>query len=130
MRLRLRFSQANVLRPILSTSVLKSGVAANILEAKITSTSGEMVVDAQVGEAELSRFVELLREGGVLVEELAAAVEIDPESCTSCGACVTLCPTGALSFTPSWKLCLDGRLCIECGRCIPSCPVRAIRMAE
>jgi MinD superfamily P-loop ATPase len=130
MKLRLKFGQDNVLKPLLSKAVLKSGVAVNILEAKISSTSGEMVVDAQVGDAELSRFAELLRDGGVIVEELVAAVEIDAERCISCGACVTLCPTDALVLSPEWQLRLDGKLCIGCERCVPVCPVGAIRSLE
>lgn len=34
MKLKLKFGQDNVLKPLLSTAVLKSGVAANILEAE------------------------------------------------------------------------------------------------
>lgn len=84
------------------------------------------MVDAQVGGAELKRFVELLREGGATVEELVAAVEVDGSRCVSCGACVTLCPTGALGFSSTWELRLDGELCIGCGKCVPACPLRAI----
>lgn len=44
-------------------------------------------------------------------------------SCTGCGACVNLCPVGAISMD---KVSVtDYDKCIHCGRCIVSCPENA-----
>ncbi len=42
--------------------------------------------------------------------------------CDMCGACVTACPTGAIS---KGKLKIDKKLCIKCAHCITICPQRA-----
>lgn len=44
-------------------------------------------------------------------------------SCTSCGTCATLCPTGAISAANPKKT--DKDLCISCMRCIKVCPKKA-----
>jgi ferredoxin len=52
-------------------------------------------------------------------------VEVREETCTACGACSAVCPTGALVLDEGGEetvLSLDPRLCIGCGRCVPVCP--------
>ena len=56
-------------------------------------------------------------------------VKIDIEKCIGCGACVDVCPVGALSMEND-KAVVDAETCIDCGACIPECPVEAISMAE
>jgi len=52
-------------------------------------------------------------------------VQVREETCTACGACPTVCPTGALVLDEGGEetvLSFDPRLCIACGRCVPVCP--------
>ena len=44
--------------------------------------------------------------------------------CISCGACVSECPTDAISEGESQYEISDA--CIDCGACVSSCPVDAI----
>jgi pyruvate formate lyase activating enzyme len=48
-----------------------------------------------------------------------------PERCTQCGACVRVCPQGAISFTADGEQLTDRLKCIVCGRCEEVCPSRA-----
>lgn len=59
------------------------------------------------------------RQGGGL-----ASIRPDGDkSCTNCGACVKICPTGAISAESPRKTNPDA--CIGCGACIGACPVKA-----
>ncbi|MGI6546378.1 MAG: DUF362 domain-containing protein [Fastidiosipilaceae bacterium] len=47
------------------------------------------------------------------------------ESCISCGACESECPTNAISAGDS-QYEIDANTCIDCGACEAVCPVGAI----
>ena len=53
------------------------------------------------------------------------AYVIGPE-CIGCGACVGVCPVGALSMNDEGKSTCDESACIDCGTCLSACPVDAI----
>lgn len=48
------------------------------------------------------------------------APEVDEELCETCGACVDVCPAGAISLAPG--AVTDGKACIMCGACVQACP--------
>ena len=57
------------------------------------------------------------------------AVEIDVEGCTLCLACVSACPTGALSADseqPMLRFTEDA--CVQCGLCKATCPEKVITL--
>jgi NAD-dependent dihydropyrimidine dehydrogenase PreA subunit len=54
-------------------------------------------------------------------------ITIDIEQCTGCGACVEVCPTGAL-YLVEGKATLDSTLCRECEDCLAACPSGAITL--
>lgn len=64
----------------------------------------------------------------VVVEHAQApfgVVEIDPVGCTTCEACTTVCPTGALASQrgdDGIAITFDPTLCPACGLCAPRCP--------
>jgi NAD-dependent dihydropyrimidine dehydrogenase PreA subunit len=51
---------------------------------------------------------------------------IDSTKCTGCGACLEVCPRGAISLRGD-RAEIDPRRCTECGMCLEVCPVAAIR---
>nr|WP_298248488.1 4Fe-4S dicluster domain-containing protein [uncultured Halomonas sp.] len=56
-------------------------------------------------------------------------LEVDPEACTLCFACVSNCPTPALATgddTP--MLSYREADCVQCGLCVEACPEDAIRL--
>lgn len=53
-------------------------------------------------------------------------VTIDKDTCIGCGACVGVCPVGALSMGDDSKSQCDEGICIDCGACVACCPVEAI----
>lgn len=55
-----------------------------------------------------------------------ASIWLDVTRCTGCGACVEVCPTGALTLVEG-KAHLDDALCKGCEACIQACPVGALQ---
>jgi ferredoxin len=57
------------------------------------------------------------------------AVEINAEGCTLCLACVSACPTGALSDDPERPvLRFAEAACVQCGLCKATCPEKVISL--
>lgn len=52
----------------------------------------------------------------------------NPNNCTGCGACMNICPTGAIQLLPDKNGFLnpvvDEQKCIHCGKCLNNCPLR------
>ena len=85
-------------------------------------------------EAEV-RYNCALFSGEELPVDAAAAIECQPRKlmihdwCEGCGACRSMCASGAIFWNPSNGLAeVDQSKCITCGYCIPACPVRAMIM--
>ncbi|MCF6273534.1 MAG: 4Fe-4S binding protein [Rhodobacteraceae bacterium] len=57
------------------------------------------------------------------------AVVVDPDKCTLCLSCVSLCPSGALlDNEDSPQLRFQEDACLQCGICIGACPETAIQL--
>jgi ferredoxin len=57
------------------------------------------------------------------------AVEIMVEGCTLCLACVSACPTGALSDNPERPMLrFTEDACVQCGLCKATCPEKVITL--
>jgi len=54
-----------------------------------------------------------------------AAIWLDVNCCTGCGACVEVCPTGALTLLEG-KAHLAAALCRGCEACVQACPANAL----
>ena len=120
----LRFNNRIVTKPLISTIAIRENSPINILWADINDKGGKVLVEIPDSRAEaiLRAFEE---EGVKVVRRLLIEVN---EKCVSCGHCVTLCPTKALTLDESHTLKVDGENCVQCGRCVDACPMRAITL--
>lgn len=57
------------------------------------------------------------------------SIQINKYKCGYCGACVGVCPKGALELVETWVE-VDGNTCISCGICDRICPVGAIEVIK
>jgi ferredoxin len=56
-------------------------------------------------------------------------VDVNVEGCTLCLACVTVCPTGALSDDPEQPMLRFAEdACVQCGLCKATCPEKVISL--
>ncbi|RLG90797.1 MAG: ferredoxin [Candidatus Hecatellales archaeon] len=127
MRFRLIYNHKNLSKPILAEAILKTKVLINILEAKVTPTAGEIMVDVPVEGEKLREVIRFFEDAGVTVKEVAQILEIDMGRCMGCGACVSPCPTQALKLTKDWEIEFDEKKCVRCMICVDACPVKAIK---
>jgi ferredoxin len=126
LKLKLIYNYKNVNVPVLSKTILKTGIPINILNAKVTQNTGEMIVDVPGTERQLEAVISALQEQGVTVKRIAAIIKIDLDRCISCGACISPCPVEAITQSSNWDVSVDLDKCIRCLICVDACPVRAI----
>ncbi len=117
--------------PIVSQLARGFDLDFNILRANITPDSEGLLVLELTGDAEeVGRALDWSADQGVSIQALEKDVVRDEDVCTQCGACVTICPTGALHAEPETREVLfDADECVACELCVPACPPRAMTVA-
>jgi ferredoxin len=126
----LRFPKRMVDRPIIYRLVKDYDLEFNILKASITpEQEGLLVLELKGNQQEYDKGIEFLLKAGVQIQALSQDVKRNEERCTHCGACVTVCPTGAFRVDQKTrKVLFEDDKCIACGLCIPACPPRAMEV--
>lgn len=125
----LRFPKEVVDKPITSTVVKKYSLDFNILKAYITPEEEGLLVLEIMGEEEnIRQAVDFVKATRVSVHYLNGNIVRDEDRCVHCGACVGVCPTGALSLDSDRMVVFDSSKCVVCGFCIKACIYKAIRM--
>ena len=103
--------------------ILKQEISFNIL--KFSTGSGGINILLDVPEEKIQAITESLKKNNVIVNK-KGRVLVDKDNCTNCGACVSLCPTEALTMDENYQLEFAEEKCIGCNLCIDSCPRFAI----
>jgi ferredoxin len=126
----LRFPKRMVDRPIIYRLVKDYDLEFNILKASITpEQEGLLVLELKGNQQEYDKGIEFLLKAGVKIQSLSQDVKRNEERCTQCGACVTVCPTGAFRLDPKTRMVIfEDEKCIACGLCLPACPPHAMEV--
>lgn len=129
-RVVLHFPRSLVDQPIISRLVKDYALEFNILKASVTPKEEGLLLLELSGEREdYENGIRYLAELGVGIQPLSQDVSRNEERCTHCGACVVICPTGALALEPSTRrVNFDNSKCIACGLCVLPCPPRAMEV--
>jgi ferredoxin len=124
----LRFGKSLTDKPIIYHLAKDYGLMFNIIKANVNPNYEGTVVLELSGD-QYEQGLEFLLEQGVVVQPLAEQLARSEESCTSCGACTAICPTGALFIDrPSMAVHFEEDKCVLCQICVKVCPVRAMEV--
>ncbi len=129
-RIVLHFSKRLVDRPIVYRLVKDYNLEFNILKALFTQEAeGLMVMEISGEQKDYDKGIRYLTESGVKIQSLSQDVTRNEERCTHCGACITICPTGAFELAPlTRQVNFDNDKCVACEQCIKACPPRAMEL--
>ncbi len=129
-RIVLHFPKRLVDRPIVSRLVRDFNLDFNILKASFTQEEeGLLVLELSGKQSDYDKGIRYLTDSGVIIQSLSQDFVRNEERCTHCGACVTICPTGAFELDPlTREVAFYDEKCIACGICIKACPPRAMEV--
>lgn len=132
MKLVLHFPPNLIEQPITYQLIKKHDLMVNILGARITpKEQGRLVVEISGRKKNLNTALRFLEELGVGVEPLARDVTWHEDRCIECTACVSICPTGALSVSrPDMHVSFNHDKCIACELCVPICAYKAMEIVS
>lgn len=129
-RIVLKFPHRLVDQPIIYKMVKDFDLSFNILKAYITpNEEGLLVLELTGIEKNFDKAVDFVKSIGVTVQLLSKDIKRNEKKCTHCGACVPICPTGALVIDEKTrKVDFYNEKCIACELCIKACPPRAMEL--
>ena len=129
-RIVLHFPHKLIDKPIAYHLVKDCNLVFNILQARITpNEKGLMILELSGQDKDYAKGIKFLQEQGIRIETLSKDVKRDDKRCTHCGACIAVCPTGALYVNrETMEVIFDIDKCIACELCVPACPTRAMVM--
>ena len=124
------FTPQNVEKPVTYQLIKKYDLWVNILQAKFEpGKGGKLVLELKGEEEQIKEGLNFIRQIGVEVELLEQEVLWEEKKCVNCGACISICPTGALFLDKlTYQLNIDYEKCIVCGNCVEACPLQAIKV--
>lgn len=126
----MRFPQRLVNKSIVSRLVREYGLDFNILKASVTpGEEGLLVMELTGDRRNYDKGIEFLTSMGVEIQSLSKDVGRNELRCTHCGACITICPTGAFVLeAKTRKVSFDNTKCAACELCIKACPPHAMEL--
>ena len=103
--------------------ILKFEISLNILKFSTGTNGINLLID--LPEDKIKTIAESLKKNNIIVNKKGRVI-IDSDKCIDCGACISLCPTDALSLDKEERLKFYYEKCIGCLLCLDSCPRFAI----
>jgi ferredoxin len=129
-RVVLHFPTRLVDQPIIYKLVKDYDLVLNVLKASIMpNEEGRMVLELSGTRDNYDKGIKFLQNTGVKIQSLGQDILRNDERCTHCGACVTVCPSGALAVDHKNRMVkFDSAECTACELCVLACPPRAMEV--
>jgi len=125
-----KFPQHLVDQPIVYNLVKRYDLQFNILKANVTPREeGLLVMEIAGTDDACKQGIDYLAGVGVSVQPLSQDITRNDDRCIQCGACVGVCPSGALFYNGSHQVVFDSTKCIACELCVKACPPRAMHLS-
>ena len=117
MKLSLAFPPESTQKPVLNSIMRDYDLVFNILNAQIQpGLRGSMTVEVSGDAHRIQDAIRYLEEQGIIVHVYQNAIARDEQRCVQCGACVAVCPSGALTLPyDTAELLFDNDSCVVCG---------------
>jgi len=117
-------------QPIIYRLVKDHNLVLNVLKASVTpKEEGIMVLELSGARADYDNGIKFLQKAGVKIQSLGQDIMRNDARCTHCGACVVICPTGALAVDAKTRMVdFHEEKCTACELCVLSCPPRAMEV--
>lgn len=127
-KLVLRFPSTVVEQPVIYHLVKDYNLMVNILRADINPRKeGRLMLELSGTESDYRKALDWLQERGLQIMNLKQQIIWNKDSCTHCGACSVICPSGALVLSrPEMTVHFDEEKCVVCELCLRACPARAM----
>ena len=124
----LKFPTQVVNKPVIYKLAKDYDLEFNILKANIIpDEEGLLILELSGTKENFEKGFGYLKSLNITVQPLNKDVVRDEARCSHCGACVTVCPTGAFTVDKKTrKILFNDKKCIACDLCITSCPLRAM----
>jgi L-aspartate semialdehyde sulfurtransferase ferredoxin len=106
--------------------ILNQDVALNILKFSASDKGINLLLD--IPEEKVSNVTTSLQKNNASINQ-KGRIEVNLEICIHCGACISLCPSEALSLDKGSRLIYSENKCIGCLLCLDSCPIYVIKEA-
>ncbi len=128
MKIGLTFPPEKTDKPIV-TNLVKYGLTFNILRAAISpGKTGNIILEISGSDENLQKSLDYITGEGIEVKVYTDSVIRYEDKCMHCGACTSVCPSGALVMNKkTWELEFTMDKCLLCGHCVKACPARAIK---
>ena len=115
-------------KPLIAEVILETRALLNIDRADVKPKGGEVVID--VPRDGCDRVVAAFEKRGATITCLKQPIIKDDDECVNCGACISVCPTGVISFRDDWSVQMDVDKCVQCGACVTMCPHAALKLVK
>ena len=124
----LKFPPEKTDKPIV-TNLVKFNLTFNILKAYVSpGKTGNIILELAGTDADIKKGLDYLDSEEIEVKIYSDSVMRYEEKCVHCGACTSVCPSGALTMNKeTWELEFNMDKCLLCGHCVRACPARAIK---
>ncbi len=126
----LKFPQNGVSKPFTYRLIKDYDLIVNIFKARVTpEETGELWIELEGSDDRIKKGLDYLKKERIEIIPLEKQIERNRETCTDCGACVSLCPSYAITMDrKKWEVNFDKKKCIACELCVDACPVKAIKV--